>query len=75
MRPYSRREAEGSKLLREIDKGKFAISDTFVYMEAVLDPKDPETRLVLLLTNHRVLLGSWNGLFGGWQVRITGVTV
>lgn len=68
MRPYSRREAEGSKLLREIDKGKFAVSDTFVQMEEVLDPKDHEARQVLLLTNHRVLLGTWNGLFGGWQV-------
>lgn len=71
MRPYSRREAEGSKLLREVDKGKFAISDTFVHMEAAADLKDPEARLVILLTNHRVLYCNWNGLFGGWQVNFT----
>ncbi|XP_055538544.1 intermembrane lipid transfer protein Vps13 isoform X2 [Wyeomyia smithii] len=61
VRPYNRREAEGNKLLKDIDKGKFAVTDTFVYYETV-DNKD-----VVVLTDCRIIYAVKSDLFGGWQ--------
>jgi len=61
VRPYSRREAEGYKIFRDADKGKFATSDEFAYAEMILEKE------VLLVTNHRVIYVTKSDLFGGWQ--------
>ncbi|XP_039442815.1 intermembrane lipid transfer protein Vps13 isoform X7 [Culex pipiens pallens] len=62
VRPYNRKEAEGNKLLKEIDKGKFTASDTFVYYESIVDGKD-----VVVLTDCRLIYATKSDLFGGWQ--------
>lgn len=59
IRPYSRAEAEGFKIFREADKGKFASSDQLVYTEVFYEKE------VLLVTNHRVIYVR-KDLFG-WQ--------
>lgn len=52
-------------LHREIEKGKYAESDTFAHFDVII-----EKRNVLLLTDHRVLYCEKNDLFGGWQVSL-----
>ncbi|XP_070507341.1 intermembrane lipid transfer protein Vps13 isoform X3 [Chironomus tepperi] len=59
IRPYSRSEAEGFKIFRDVDKGKFAVSDQLIYAEAVVEKE------VLLVTNHRIIYVR-KDLFG-WQ--------
>ncbi|XP_058837903.1 intermembrane lipid transfer protein Vps13 isoform X2 [Topomyia yanbarensis] len=66
VRPYNRREAEGNKLLKEIDKGKFAATDVFAYYESVVDNKD-----VVVLTDCRIIYATKSDLFGGWQCEWT----
>lgn len=61
VRPYSRQEAEGYKIFRDADKGKFASSDEFAYAEMIIDKE------VLLVTNHRIIYVTKSDLFGGWQ--------
>uniref|UniRef100_A0A182IQ42 Vacuolar protein sorting-associated protein 13 n=1 Tax=Anopheles atroparvus TaxID=41427 RepID=A0A182IQ42_ANOAO len=62
VRPYNRKEAEGSKLLREIDKGKFAVTDAYAYYEVIIDNKD-----VVVLTDSRIIYATKSEMFGGWQ--------
>jgi vacuolar protein sorting-associated protein 13A/C len=61
VRPYSKQEAEGFKIFRDTDKGKFATSDEFAYSEPIVDKE------VLLVTDHRILYVVKSDLFGGWQ--------
>lgn len=61
IRPYSKYEAEGYKIFREVDKGKYLSSDEFVYAEPILEKE------ILLITNHRVIYVVKNDMFGGWQ--------
>lgn len=61
VRPYSKQEAEGYKIFRDVDKGKFASSDEFAYAEFLFEKE------VLLVTNHRLIYVTKNDLFGGWQ--------
>ncbi|XP_050092629.1 intermembrane lipid transfer protein Vps13 isoform X2 [Anopheles aquasalis] len=62
VRPYNRREAEGYKFLREIDKGKFWDTDSYAYYEVMIDNKD-----VVVLTDNRIIYASKSDMFGGWQ--------
>ncbi|XP_053672745.1 intermembrane lipid transfer protein Vps13 [Anopheles nili] len=62
VRPYNRKEAEGCKLLREIDKGKFAATDAYAYYEVIVDNKD-----VVVLTDSRIIYATKSEMFGGWQ--------
>ncbi|XP_055592823.1 intermembrane lipid transfer protein Vps13-like [Uranotaenia lowii] len=62
VRPYNKKEAEGNKLLKDIDKGKFAATDVFAYYESILENKD-----VVVLTDSRIIYATRNDLFGGWQ--------
>uniref|UniRef100_A0A182NLZ6 Vacuolar protein sorting-associated protein 13 n=1 Tax=Anopheles dirus TaxID=7168 RepID=A0A182NLZ6_9DIPT len=62
VRPYNRKEAEGCKLLREIDKGKFAATDAYAYYEVIIDNKD-----VVVLTDSRIIYATKSEMFGGWQ--------
>lgn len=60
LRPYIREEAEGNKLLQEVDKNKYASTDTYVAHMAI--GKD-----VVLLTDKRIMYIVHNDIFGGWQ--------
>lgn len=66
VRPYSRRAAEGNKLLREVDKAKYATSDVFVHYETFADP-----RKVLLVSDQRILYCSKQEMLGAWSVEWT----
>lgn len=66
LRPFCVREAEGNKLLKEIEKSKYANSDVFAHYEVIVEKRD-----VLLLSDQRVLYCVKNDLFGGWQVEWT----
>uniref|UniRef100_A0A6B2EM79 Putative vacuolar protein n=1 Tax=Phlebotomus kandelakii TaxID=1109342 RepID=A0A6B2EM79_9DIPT len=66
VQPYSRRTAEGNKLLKEIDKGKYANTDSFVHSETIIEHRD-----VFVVSDQRVLYCIRNDLFGGWQIEWT----
>ncbi|XP_018341629.1 PREDICTED: vacuolar protein sorting-associated protein 13C isoform X1 [Trachymyrmex septentrionalis] len=61
VRPYIKDEAEGNKILVELEKGKYAHTDVYVYH--VFINKD-----VLLLTDKRLSYLERSDLFGGWRV-------
>nr|XP_012140992.1 PREDICTED: vacuolar protein sorting-associated protein 13C isoform X2 [Megachile rotundata] len=61
VRPYIREEAEGHKILNELEKGKYANTDIYFYHTYV--NKD-----VLLLTDKRITYIEHSDLFGGWRV-------
>lgn len=61
VRPYIKDEAEGNKILIELEKGKYAHTDVYVYH--VFINKD-----VLLLTDKRLSYLERSDLFGGWRV-------
>ncbi|XP_039291061.1 vacuolar protein sorting-associated protein 13 [Nilaparvata lugens] len=65
IRPYSRLDAEGCKLLQEVDKGKYAGTDTYVY-HIPIGNKD-----ILLLTDKRILYVTHSDMFGGFQAEWT----
>ncbi|GAB0096265.1 Vacuolar protein sorting-associated protein 13 [Sergentomyia squamirostris] len=66
VQPFSRRTAEGNKLLKEIDKGKYADTDSFVHCEIIIEGRD-----VFVVSDQRVLYCVRNDLFGGWQIEWT----
>ncbi|XP_018308960.1 vacuolar protein sorting-associated protein 13A isoform X2 [Mycetomoellerius zeteki] len=61
VRPYIKDEAEGNKILMELEKGKYAHTDVYVYH--VFINKD-----VLLLTDKRLSYLERSDLFGGWRI-------
>ncbi|CAL1678435.1 unnamed protein product [Lasius platythorax] len=61
VRPYIKDDAEGNKILMELEKGKYAHTDVYVYH--VFINKD-----VLLLTDKRLSYLEHSDLFGGWRV-------
>lgn len=64
VRPYIRDEAEGNKILIELEKGKYANTDIYFYHMYI--SKD-----VLLLTDKRIAYLEHSDLFGGWRVAWT----
>ncbi|KAJ9578224.1 hypothetical protein L9F63_005554, partial [Diploptera punctata] len=64
VRPYVRMEAEGNKLLQELDKGKYATTDVYVFHM----PIGPTSKDTLMLTDKRVMYIVHNDIFGGWQI-------
>lgn len=64
VRPYVREEAEGHKILCELEKGKYANTDIYFYHMYI--NKD-----VLLLTDKRISYLEHSDLFGGWRVQWT----
>lgn len=66
LRPYSLSEANGNKLLKEIEKGKYASTDAFAHCEEVIAKQE-----VLLVSNHRVIYATKNDLFGTWTIHWT----
>lgn len=63
--PYNSQHADGFKLLHEMDKGKYASTDVYVYHYNVIPKKE-----ALLITDKRVAYIIHNDLFGGWQVSL-----
>lgn len=59
---YNRHEADGAKLLSDLEKGRYTATDRYRYHLEVTS-KD-----TLLLTDKRVVYAVKNELFGGWQV-------
>jgi len=64
VRPYIKSEADGNKILIELEKGKYASTDVYFYH--MYFQKD-----VLLLTDKRLLYLEHNDLFGGWRIQWT----
>ncbi|XP_069674534.1 intermembrane lipid transfer protein Vps13 isoform X2 [Periplaneta americana] len=64
VRPYVRMEADGNKLLQELDKGRYATTDIYVHHMSIA----PGSRDTLMLTDKRVMYIVHNDIFGGWQV-------
>ncbi|XP_036331860.1 vacuolar protein sorting-associated protein 13 [Rhagoletis pomonella] len=64
IRPYCRAEAEGNRVFKEIEKGKYAGTDVFIHCEEVV-PKHE----FLVVSNHRVIHATKNDLFGTYSVQ------
>lgn len=63
LRPYNRLEAEGNRLLKELEKGKYATTDVYCYHHMIVEKKE-----ILLLTDKRIAYIMHNDIFGGWQI-------
>lgn len=63
LRPYNRLEAEGNRLLKELEKGKYATTDVYCYHHIIVEKKE-----ILLLTDKRIAYIMHNDIFGGWQI-------
>ncbi|CAG9136694.1 unnamed protein product [Plutella xylostella] len=63
VRPYSRRHAEGYKMLFELEKGKYTATDRYSAHVWVIPAKE-----VVLCTDKRILYLEKNNVFGGWQI-------
>ncbi|XP_054740711.1 intermembrane lipid transfer protein Vps13 [Anastrepha obliqua] len=64
VRPYCRAEAEGNRVFKEIEKGKYAGTDIFIHCEEIV-PKHE----FLVVSNHRVIHATKNDLFGTYTVQ------
>ncbi|XP_037905174.1 vacuolar protein sorting-associated protein 13 isoform X4 [Hermetia illucens] len=64
IRNYSLPQAQGNKLLKEIEKGKYANTDSFQHLEEIVTNRE-----VLLLSDHRAIYGMKSDLFGSWAVQ------
>ncbi|XP_075230691.1 vacuolar protein sorting 13C isoform X2 [Lycorma delicatula] len=62
LRPFSRLEAEGQKLLMEVDKGRLNATDSYIY-HMYIGQKD-----ILILTDKRIAYLCHNDVFGGHQI-------
>jgi vacuolar protein sorting-associated protein 13A/C len=63
LRPYIHREAEGNDIIKDIEKGKFAETDS--YLAHCMLTKDLKN--VLLVTDKRLILASKGEIFGHWD--------
>ncbi|XP_071444778.1 intermembrane lipid transfer protein Vps13 isoform X2 [Hetaerina americana] len=61
VRPFAAQEAEGDRLLKELERGKFSSTDTYVFHARL-------GQAVVLLTDQRVLMLHHNDVFGHWQL-------
>lgn len=65
VRPYSKLEAEGNKILKELEKGKYYATDLYIYHSPIGTAKCKD---ILLLTDKRIAVLSHNEIFGGNQI-------
>ncbi|XP_077563183.1 vacuolar protein sorting 13C isoform X2 [Haemaphysalis longicornis] len=63
IRPYNLMEAQGNRLLQDVDKGKYAESDVYVSHLNICE----EGRNILLVTNRRVMFVLRGDVFGQWN--------
>ncbi|XP_017837309.1 vacuolar protein sorting-associated protein 13 isoform X2 [Drosophila busckii] len=61
LRPYCHTEAMGNKMLKELDKGKYGCTDSFVHVEEIIQKSE-----FLLVTNYRLIYVQRNEMFGVW---------
>lgn len=64
VRNYNIKEAVGWKYLRELDKGKYVLTDTYVTHEVV--PVDHQA--VILVSNKRILFITYQNVLGNWAL-------
>ena len=62
VRNYNKRHADGCKYLRELEKGKYADSDSYVTHELIQSDRPS----VLLVSNRRILFMSYQSVLGNW---------
>ncbi|XP_073984515.1 vacuolar protein sorting 13C isoform X2 [Rhodnius prolixus] len=65
VRPFSKIEAEGHKILQDLEKGKYAATDSYVYHLQMGSGKQKD---ILLLTDKRLAYLCLNEIFGGYQI-------
>lgn len=63
IRPYNLMEAQGNRLLQDVDKGKYAETDVYVSHLNICE----EGRNILLVTNRRVMFVLRGDVFGQWN--------
>ncbi|CAH1406539.1 unnamed protein product [Nezara viridula] len=66
IKPYCEQEAEGNKYLQELDKGKYAKTDEYVFHMPI--GYATKYKDVLLLTDCRMIYLAYNEIFGGYQL-------
>ncbi|XP_059226468.1 intermembrane lipid transfer protein Vps13 [Stomoxys calcitrans] len=66
LRSYCLDEAKGNQLLREIEKGKYASTDSFVHCEEIVTKQE-----FVVVSNHRIIYATRNDMFGTWGVQWT----
>ncbi|XP_067630378.1 intermembrane lipid transfer protein Vps13 [Eurosta solidaginis] len=64
IRPYCRAEAEGNRIFKEIEKGKYAATDVFIHCEEIMPNHE-----YLVVSNHRIIHATKNDLFGTYTVQ------
>ncbi len=64
VRNFNLKEAEGFRILRELEKGRYADTDAYVTHE----PIDIERNSVFMVTSKRVLYATYNQILGTWNV-------
>ncbi|XP_049821668.1 intermembrane lipid transfer protein Vps13-like isoform X2 [Aethina tumida] len=62
VKPYNTKDARGQKLLVELEKGKFAVTDIYVYFHEI------NKKEVVLLTDKRLAYINYVDVFGTWQI-------
>ena len=65
VRYYNLKEAEGAQYLRELEKGKYAQSDTYITHEKITAA---DRKSVLLVSNKRLLFIVYNQMMGIWSI-------
>ncbi|CAG0918882.1 unnamed protein product [Notodromas monacha] len=64
IRPYSRQTAEGNEVLQNVDKGKYAVTDTYVAHLVT----EPDGKTVFLVTSARMMLARKTDILGNWEI-------
>lgn len=67
IRPYNLMEAQGNRLLQDVDKGKYAETDVYAAHINICE----EGRNVLLVTNRRLMFVLKGDVFGQWNTEWT----
>lgn len=67
IRPYNLMEAQGNRLLQDVDKGKYADTDVYIAHINICE----EGRNILLVTNRRVMFVLKGDVFGQWNAEWT----
>jgi vacuolar protein sorting-associated protein 13A/C len=65
VRYYNTKDAEGSQYLRELEKGKYAQTDTYITHEKITAA---DRKSVLLVSNKRLLFIVYNQMMGIWSI-------
>ena len=64
VRYYNFKEAQGAQYLRELEKGKYAHTDTYITHEKITAA---DKKSVLLLSNKQIFFIVYNQMMGNWS--------